>query len=226
MEMKIVIQLAALAIVTIEGKYTIHYIILHGPFITAQAIPAEFTFPTPTSVNGSSATGNCASVSSSTSGTLTCADPTSSVLFDGIPVLTGLDGDTWASQLLTVHTRAYGNDIIFDFHDTPGSTFRVERIELTMFNCPQWGTGAHSIIVLEQGHAIAVTDVNTTSCDSLVRVCISPKTTARVLTLRLFLYSGSDWAHLAEVTFWGNNPICPPEAIITVPLTDPEATGN
>ena len=54
--------------------------------------------PPPTSVNGSSATGNS---SNYTSGA--CNDPASSVLFDGhIPTLTGLDGDMWASQLLTI----------------------------------------------------------------------------------------------------------------------------
>ena len=87
-------------------------------------IPAEYTFPTPTSVNGSSATGNCASVSSSTSGTLTCADPTSSVLFDdprGMPILTGLDGDMWASQLLTIQTAAAFTEITVDLR-TPTFT--------------------------------------------------------------------------------------------------------
>ena len=35
-----------------------------------------------------------------------CEASTSSVLFDGnIPTLTGLDGDMWASQLLTLQIR-------------------------------------------------------------------------------------------------------------------------
>ena len=47
------------------------------------------------SVNGSSATGHCSNVNSADhEGISTCADPTSSVLFDGVvPTLTGLDGD-------------------------------------------------------------------------------------------------------------------------------------
>ena len=46
-------------------------------------------------MNGSSATGNCSNYANGA-----CNDP---VLFDGhIPTLTGLDGDTWASQLLTI----------------------------------------------------------------------------------------------------------------------------
>ena len=44
--------------------------------------PASYTFPTPTSVSGSSDDGNCANVSNFTSGTLKCTDSTSSVLFD------------------------------------------------------------------------------------------------------------------------------------------------
>ena len=69
--------------------------------------------PPPTSVNGSSATGNCSNYASGA-----CNDPASSVLFDGhIPTLTGLDGDMWASQLLT--TQGSGVLILFDFTDTP-----------------------------------------------------------------------------------------------------------
>ena len=49
-------------------------------------------------MNGSSATGHCSNYANGV-----CNDPASSVLFDGhIPTLTGLDGDTWASQLLTI----------------------------------------------------------------------------------------------------------------------------
>ena len=60
------------------------------------------------SINGSSVTGNCSSVttfSSRHNGLSRCDVPTSSVLFDGnIPALTGLDGDMWASRLLTLQT--------------------------------------------------------------------------------------------------------------------------
>ena len=74
---------------------------------------------------------------------LTCEDPLSSVLFDdpgGLPTLTGLDGDMWASQLLVMRTSAASTNITFDFHDTPHFV-RVERVEVVMFNCPQWGIG-------------------------------------------------------------------------------------
>ena len=195
-------------------------------FLTAQVFPAEYTFPTPTSVNGSSATGNCASVSSSTSGTLTCADPTSSVLFDdprGMPILTGLDGDMWASHLLTIQTTASSTDITVDLN-TP--TFSgVERIEVVMFNCPQLGIGVQTIQALENNNALLYTaNVNITSCTSLVRVCLSPRTTIPVLVLRFKLSPGSDWVHVAEVTFIGNGVTCPLDIVITEPITEPATT--
>ena len=64
--------------------------------------------------------------------TITCTDPTSSVLYDGhIPTLTGLDGDMWASQLLTLHTTTRRTDITFDFSTTPD--FReVRRVEVSL----------------------------------------------------------------------------------------------
>ena len=63
-------------------------------------------------------TGNCSDfVPGPTIGGLSrCDAPDSSVLFDGnIPTLTGLDGDMWASQLLTLQkTNTSRREIIFD----------------------------------------------------------------------------------------------------------------
>ena len=39
----------------------------------------------------------------------------SSVLFDGIPTLAGLEGDMWVSQLLTLNTSTSSASITFDF---------------------------------------------------------------------------------------------------------------
>ena len=167
-------------------------------------------------MNGSSATGNCANFSNNTSGTLTCADPTFSVLFDdprGMPILFGLDGDMWVSQLLTIQTTASIVDITFDFRDTPGFS-RVERVEMVMFNCPQWGIGVQTIQVLEHGRSFAITNPGNTSCDSLVRVCLPTKTTVPVFTLR---FINSEWVYLAEVTFIGASATCLPNIVITAP---------
>ena len=102
------------------------------------------------SVNGSSATGNCSTFSSTHNRLSRCDAPTSSVLFDGnIPTLTGLDGDMWASQLLTLQTTNEDRrDIIFDFTGSSNSQFRVGRVELVMFNCPDMGIALQNIRLL------------------------------------------------------------------------------
>ena len=189
----------------------------------AKVFPAEYTIPTPTSVNGSSATGNCTSIPSSTSRTL-CTDSTSSVLFDGhIPTLTGLDGNMWASQLLTVQITS-STDIFFAFHEIPGFT-EVERVEIVMFNCPEWGIGVDTIQLFEQNVLVLtrVLSMDATSCDSLVRFCLSYRTTIPALGLR-FLSPDTDWVHLAEVTFLDRSATCPPDIVITATPTDPTTT--
>ncbi len=91
------------------------------------------------SVNGSSEDGNCSLIAA------TCNEPTTSVLQDGvIPTLTGLDGDMWASQLLTINGDSHTTPITFDFEAAPGYV-GVERVEVVMFNCPEWGISVDSI---------------------------------------------------------------------------------
>ena len=64
------------------------------------------------SESGSSETGRCFNVSDFGR---VCNAPRSSVLFDGIPTLTGLEGDMWASQLLTLNMSTSSASITFDF---------------------------------------------------------------------------------------------------------------
>ena len=199
-------------------------------FSIAQLFPSQYAvFASGVSTaNGSSATGNCADVSSCTSETLTCADPTSSVLFDdprGMPILTGLEGDMWASQLLTIQTTASHIEMIFDFQDIMNFV-RVERVEVVMFNCLQWGIEVQTIQALDQGQVIATVNLDITSCESLVRVCLPASTTVPVITLRFSLSPGSDWVHLAEVSFWGNGRICPPDDVIGTPTIQPEPSKS
>ena len=90
------------------------------------------------SESGSSETGHCSNVYDSGR---VCNAPHSSVLFDGIPTLTGLEGDMWASQLLTLNTSTSSASITFSFTnptDRNGRTIfaGVEVIEVVMFNCP------------------------------------------------------------------------------------------
>ena len=161
----------------------------------------------------------------------TCLQPTSSVLFDGhVPTLTGLDGDMWAGQLLTIHTTQslthpfiLTTTVIFDFTDTPGYE-RIERVEVVMFNCPQWGIAStrSDLSGATAGdqffRAFASTRLSSlTSCESLVRVCSSANISQPLIRLQF----DSDWVHLAEVTFYARDSTCPPNVILNPPTTSP-----
>ena len=175
-------------------------------------------------VNGSSNTGRCSNFVPSLT-RKNCVTPTTSVLFDGnVPTLTRLDGDMWASKLLTINTTANTANITFDFTDTPDYT-GVGRVEVVMFNCPEWGISVRLIQLFSasstSGSRTFVTSISptTTSCDSLVRVCMpyTVSSTRPVITLAFNLPSTSNWVHLAEVTFYASNSTCPPDTIITPP---------
>ena len=102
-------------------------------------------------VNGSNSTGRCSNIIRSTT-RQTCTTPTSSVLFDGnVPTLTGLDGDMWASRLLTINTTANTAEITFDFTATPDYT-GVERVEVVMLSGGyQLDLSASTLPLLHQG---------------------------------------------------------------------------
>ena len=169
-------------------------------------------------VNGSSATGNCSNVASSIKEfTSICNHPTSSVLFDGvIPTLTGLDGDMWASQLLTLNSTGL-IEVAFSF-----SIFQIVhlRVELVMFNCPEMGISVQRIRLRDNDGIVRGSsgDLNSiTSCDSLVRLCV-PATAINplVVTVQFDLGTDSNWVHLAEVTFYDDNTTCPPNTTIDI----------
>ena len=173
------------------------------------------------SVNGSSSTGNCCNGTNRT-----CSKPNSSVLFDGhVPTLTGLDGDMWAGQLLTIQTTQSVTNVIFDFTDTPGYD-RIERVEVVMFNCPQ--LIASTTIILtgatardQSFNTFDSTSVSSlTSCESLVRVCLSSTVSQPLIGLQFTLDQDSDWVYLAEVTFYARGTTCPPNAILNQTSSD------
>ncbi len=177
--------------------------------------------PSIMSVNGSSEDGNCSLTVN------ICNEPTTSVLQDGIiPILTGLDGDMWASQLLTISRDSLTTDITFDFEATPGYV-GVERVEVVMFNCPEWGISVDIITIhgstaaTSIGSALTTITPTLTSCDSLVRVCISESVSSTLiaLTLRFQLSPASTWVHLAEVSFYGAGSTCPPVSVLNPPPT-------
>ena len=175
------------------------------------------------SVNGSSITGQCSNFTNS-SGTLNCTDPTSSVLFDGhIPTLTGLDGDMWASQLLTLMPTGANTEITFDI----SANLNIVRVEVVMFNCPQWGIGVQNIAVRENMINSITMEISntTTSCKYLVRTCIMTPTPSTNVLLRFELLPTSYLIHLAEVTFH-NTSGCPPDTTVTGEVTQATTTPS
>ena len=178
------------------------------------------------SVSGSSATGHCSNVSN-TGERLICSNPISSVLFDGdIPTLTGLDGDMWASQLLTLQkTTITRPTVTFDFTDTQGYVGLSGRLEVVMFNCPNMGISASTIRVRtfsspsDISEELMAVNIDITSCDSLVRVCTPITTVQPSISLR---FPTSDIVYLAEVTFYttSSSTTCPPDTIITTAPPD------
>ena len=188
--------------------------------------PERYTFLTGTSVNGSSPTGNCSRLQNDGTMTTCFQPPNSGVLFDWhYPTLTGLDGDMWASQLLTINTTQSLTNVTFDFTDTPGYV-GIQRVEVVMFNCPQWEIASTTIQLTaatardEPFSIFYVTSISSlTSCESLVRVCLSVFVSRLLIGLQFTLDQDSDWLHLAEVTFYGGNSICPPN-ILNPPSPD------
>ena len=213
-----------------QMSYTTIMDVLHS---VAHIIPSSYlTLDAETvSVNGSSATGHCSSEIAYSIVASNCTTPTSSVLFDGvIPTLTGLDGDMWASQLLTLQRSGSRNytAALFDFTDTPGYVGLSGRLDVVMFNCPERGISTSSIRVSTSSSpsvtptSSTIVNVNITSCDSLVRVCAPITTIQPSITLEFVIGVTSDMVYLAEMTFYAtsNDSTCPPDTIITTAPPD------
>ena len=197
-------------------------------FTAPVIFPEYYTFSNNNSmtVNGSSPTGNCSD--SHLHGTLvTCVQPNSSVLFDwSVPTLTGLDGDMWASQLLTIQSI----DGRIDIRSTFAFNVIIERIELLIFNCSK--ISSQNITLELFGGPATKRYITTkhlgsvTSCDSLVRVCISVNTSDLREILMRFTSNKDYWLYLAEVIFYSRNSTCLPDAIIILTTLLPPVTSS
>ena len=157
-------------------------------------------------MSGSSETGHCSNVSDSGR---VCNAPHSSVLFDGIPTLTGLEGDMWASQLLILNTFTSSASITFDFTNPtdkngPITYAGVQVIEVVMFNCPGRGIGTDNVKVSANGR-IADNFVVSDSCSYLVRGC-SAAVSITLLSQSIILSFNKIHQHLciAEISFFSS----------------------
>ena len=152
--------------------------------------------------------------------TYRCPNPRTSVLFGTIPTLTRLDGDQWANQLFTL--KGPSIEITFDFTGVSDYT-GVEKIEVVMFNCPQWRIGLDTISIIDSStlvgsrHSIGnITSTATASCDSLVRLCTNETSSSQsFITLS---FTDFNWVHLAEVTFYSDFGSSSPTDAILAPL--------
>ena len=182
------------------------------------------------SERGSSATGHCSDVSDSGR---VCNAPRSSVLFDGIPTLTELEGDTWASQLLTLNTSTSSVSITFNFTNStnrngPTTYTGVSVIEVVMFNCPPRGIGIPSIGVTIPGSFLGSIAVSDSSCNFFVRVC-SREFSTSLNEMALVFNSPLQYVYLAEIIFYSSSDrLCSSIGPITmsVATTIPTTTGN
>jgi hypothetical protein len=162
----------------------------------------------------SSDVGHCSEVTAATSGT-NCSQPTTSVLFDSdIPSnISELDNTNGGHGLLTMSTITTSNIIVYDFTHAPGYT-GIQRMEIIMFNCREQGTAVRRI---SYGMSLSSQlEVNNSlyTCASLVRICISYRTTSPVISMLFTTFQPTDKVHLAEVTFYINNSTCPPNGAI------------
>ena len=186
------------------------------------------------SLYGSDVNGSCTSVV----GNCTSCNGTS-VLNDGIiPVLSGVSAmnhDTkWAAQLFTL-VRPEGSRIIATFvlEDT-----NHDRVELTVFNCPELGINAPTTNVYfdtsfraersDRGLGTINTNLvmQNTSCDHLIVFCVeySGGVSSRYINLEFPFVSGaiSNFVFLGEVTFLnGSSEPCSPPRLVTEAVTCP-----
>ena len=166
---------------------------------------------------GSLVDGGC----SSTSGTNNEICDGTSVLNDGIlPGLSGVSSDSasqWASELFTM--RRSGTDPIVVSVELPSGRTH-DRVELAVFNCPQWGIYAPRVIieVADIGNMVADATLPNVSCEYLLKFCVEFNMGVGIPNLKLtFPYqTDSDFEFLGEVTFTILNSPCDPPQLITV----------
>ena len=145
------------------------------------------------------------------------SEPNVNQLSDGIvPVLHDIEGENWARELFTHFNDPIAGremDLIADV----SNTFEELKIEVVMFNCPQWNIGASSIRYhgsnsrrSPDGRYLGEVNSLPTSCDNLVHICLPAISTAQAPIIRLsFGFASLEGRHLhiAEIIF--NRESCP-----------------
>ena len=135
-----------------------------------------------------------------------CNAPRSSVLFDGIPTLTGLEGDMWASQLLTLNTSTSSASITFDFTNRTGNGPKsykgVSIIEVVMFNCSSRKIGTSNMQVAANGSTFDNVAAVSESCNYLMRVCSAVFISPSFQPITLLFSQIHPRLYIAEISFY------------------------
>ena len=189
--------------------------------------PTTHTLPGLVPLFGSPVNGGCSSTSGET------CDGTS-VLNDGIiPALSGVSSDPesrWANELFTMRRSGTGRIVVsFEF---PSAASR-NRVELSVFNCPQLGIYAPEVIfyaadsLKDDLNMITSMTLPDISCEDLWKFCVELGGGGGVLNINLvFPYqNNSDFVFLGEVTFF-NDPssACDPPELITMRVAPQTST--
>ena len=158
------------------------------------------------SESGSSETGRCSNVCDFGR---VCNAPRSSVLFDGIPILTGLEGDMWASQLLTLNTSTSSASITFNFTNPTNRNKHkfipgIGVIEVVMFNCRTRRIGASIVRVSTNRYDYFENIAVSESCDYLVRGCSSGLISLSLQPITLSFNNVYSRLYIAEITFYSS----------------------
>ena len=174
------------------------------------------------SVNGSDVNVGCTSPLVDSDGVMVCSSGCSTLL-DGISPTIDTSTSDWASQLVTVRTTEYTENLQFPHvlltfgFDTAVS---LTGIELDMFICPEWNIHAPGITVYADVESNLVFNTGADlpfqnyepsqrSCDSLSTVNISLReslTESSFCTWHIVVSNFPDsiqWVHVGEVRFLG-----------------------
>lgn len=135
-----------------------------------------------------------------------------SVLFDKvIPTLSNFSSNFWANQLLILKPFASSHaEISFEWFN---GGVDLARIEIVLFNCPEWGVAAQRIQFIIPGEPVefsSITTADITSCDSLVSLCLPliPVIQFSQARLQFALFPSTQYVSIAEVRLFSDGD-CP-----------------
>ena len=182
---------------------------------------------------GSPVNGGCSSIS----GTNNEICNGTSVLNDGVlPALSDVSSDPasqWANELFTM--RRCRTDKINVSVQLSADNINYDRVELSVFNCPQWGIYAPQVMVyvtssLNGNNLILIADATLSeeSCEYLLRFCVPFNQGIGNPNLNLvFPYqNNSNFVFLGEITFLDDPNPCDQPILITSRIAPQTSTES